>query len=292
MRGVRLLLGVMVVGLLMQASGCVSMAKYNEMRAANRMLAAEKEQCASELYDVRNVNDTLLAKLNTHERELTSSDELLSNLRRENNLLHENLKRVAAEHDRLAAQQGLADISIVGPKLPEPLDSALKQFAQKYPDAVAYDPASGSVKWKGDVLFALGSDVVKDTAQTSLKQFGDIFKSAAAEGFEVIVVGHTDNHPISRATTLQKHPTNWHLSAHRAIAVAESLLKGGCEPQRIGVMGCSEYRPVAANDTEENKSLNRRVEIYLVRSGAVVPSHITGLWQVEGEALAFAKLVP
>lgn len=292
MRGVRLVVGAVVVSFVIQATGCVSMAKYNEMRAANRMLAAEREQCASELYDARNVTDTLRAKIDAHDRGLASGDELLSNLRRENNLLHENLKRVAAEHDRLASRQGLEDISIIGPKLPQPLDTALQSFAQKYPDSVAYDPASGSVKWKGDVLFTLGSDVVKDTAQTSLRQFGDIFKSAAAEGFEVIVVGHTDNHPISRAATKQKHPTNWHLSAHRAIAVANSLLKGGCEAQRIGVMGCGEYRPVADNSTEENKSLNRRVEIYLVRSGAVVPSHITGLWQVEGEALAFAKLVP
>ena len=74
----------------------------------------------------------------------------------------------------------------------------------------------------------------------ALRGFSDIIKSPAAAGFEVIVVGHTDNKPISRPQTKQNHPTNWHLSAHRSIAVANVLLRNGYQPERVGVMGCGE----------------------------------------------------
>ena len=41
------------------------------------------------------------------------------------------------------------------------------------------------------------------------------------------------------------------------------LLDGQIDPQRLGVMGYGEHRPFSANDTKQNKTLNRRVEIFL-----------------------------
>ena len=135
---------------------------------------------------------------------------------------------------------------------------------------MVYDPLSGSVKWKGDVLFPTGSAVVKDSAKGGLTEFAKIVNSAAARDFEVIVVGHTDSASIYYEETKAKHPTNWHLSSHRAIGVADVLLQAGCEGARVGVMGCSEFRPVASNENPEGMSRNRRVEIYLVPRGSVV----------------------
>ena len=97
----------------------------------------------------------------------------------------------------------------------------------------------------------------------ALSAFASIIKSAAADGFEVIVVGHTDNRPVVRPETKAQHPTNWHLSSHRAIAVSNILQKNSYPPNRIGVMGCGQYRPVADNGTAQGSSENRRVEIIL-----------------------------
>ena len=80
----------------------------------------------------------------------------------------------------------------------------------------------------------------------------------------MVVVGHTDNDPIIHARL--KHPTNWHLSAHRAIAVGLELLEAHIDPQRLAVMGYGEFHSFVENTTKENKSLNRRVEIYLSAS--------------------------
>jgi len=39
---------------------------------------------------------------------------------------------------------------------------------------------------------------------------------------------------------------------------------GGLEPERLSASGYSYYRPVASNDTEEERSQNRRIEIILI----------------------------
>ncbi len=275
--------GWVVIGV----SGCVSLDDHRRLEALNRNLAAEKESLNQELFDARTGTDSLRARTDSLERELASKDELLANLRSENELLDEMRKTAQAALEEMAGKQ-FGDIAITAPKLPEALDNALKRFADEHPSGVIYDSVRGTVRWKADLLFALGSDVVRESSMEALRGFSEIIKSPAAADFEVIVVGHTDNRPISRPKTKAKHPTNWHLSAHRAISVAHMLRKNGYSQERIGVMGYGEYRPVADNATEKGASQNRRVEIYLVPHGALVQA--SAGWRVDGEALAFARL--
>ncbi|RME41060.1 MAG: hypothetical protein D6788_02035 [Planctomycetota bacterium] len=251
--------------------GCASLDDYRRLQAAHRSLKAEKEALQQELFDARNVNDSLRTRVQSLDQQLATKEELLRNLRSENELLAEMRQKAETALEELANRQRLGDIKLAGPALPPPLDSALKQFADQHAGLVEYDPARGTVKWKSDLLFPLGSDVVKESSRKALQEFADIVKSAAAEDFETLVVGHTDNRPIVRPETKSKHPTNWHLSAHRAIAVAFQLAEAGYPPERIGIMGCGEYRPVADNATEDGAAKNRRVEIYLIPRGSIVP---------------------
>lgn len=83
---------------------------------------------------------------------------------------------------------------------------------------------------------------------------------------ELSVEGHTDNVPI-RTTRFQ---SNWDLSAARAASVANALLdKGTVTPQRLRIQGHAETRPIAENNTPENRALNRRVEIVVDLSGPI-----------------------
>ncbi len=251
---------------LMVATGCVTLDAHNRLKAAHRNVTAEKESVAQELYDERHVNDSLRVRVTSLERELQTKNELLANLRGENDLLDEMRRNATNQLENLANRR-LTDINI--PKLPAALDTALKDFAQQHPNEVVYDPARGTVKWNGDLLFPLGSDVVKDSSMSALKGFVDILKSAAAAEFEVVIVGHTDNKPIQRPATREKHPTNWHLSSHRSIAVGNVLQKFGYAPTRVAVVGCGEYRPIADNASENGASQNRRVDIYIVPIGTI-----------------------
>jgi len=255
------------------SSGCVSLERYKNVEAANRMVIAEKEKTDADLYDERNVNDSLRTRVRALESELGVKDQLLANYRDESALSKQMLNAAQQGIETMAKSNFSAPV-IMGAKLPPQLDSALKKFADEHQSELSYDPASGSVKWKADLLFPLGSDVVNQTALDGLRGFSDILKSPAAADFEAVVVGHTDNRPIVRTETKASHPTNWHLSAHRAIAVGGILQKNGVAPNRFGVMGCGEYRPTTANSSEAGNGQNRRVEIYMVPVGSIVESGI------------------
>ncbi len=261
--------------IVLNISGCATMDDKLRLQAQNRNMAAQKEALANDLMDARMANDALRTRVTTLESEVSTKNELVTNLKSENEVLDEMRKMAMGQLESAAQNQGLGNITISGPRLPEQLDSALKVFASQHPTMVEYDASYGTIKWKSDLLFALGSDVVKDTSKEVLRSFSEVIKSSAAKDFEVLVVGHTDNTPIVRQETKRKHPTNWHLSTHRAISVSNILRNFNYEADRIGVMGYGEYRPVAENVAETGKSQNRRVDIYLVPRGSIVQSKLT-----------------
>lgn len=78
----------------------------------------------------------------------------------------------------------------------------------------------------------------------------------------ILVEGHTDNVPIST----ERFPSNWELSTSRATEVVEFLVHRNISPRRLSAAGYSEYHPVVPNDSDENRALNRRVDIVILRS--------------------------
>jgi chemotaxis protein MotB len=71
--------------------------------------------------------------------------------------------------------------------------------------------------------------------------------------------GHTDRRPISNA----RFPSNWELSAGRAISVAKYLVSQGVSPNRLVAAGFGEFSPIDTGDTEEAFRRNRRIEFKL-----------------------------
>ncbi len=81
---------------------------------------------------------------------------------------------------------------------------------------------------------------------------------------QVILEGHTDNQAIEDAGGV----TNWEYSIGRATAVLHFFLETqGLSPERFGVAGFAEYRPVDSNATEEGRDRNRRVEVVIAGKG-------------------------
>ena len=91
--------------------------------------------------------------------------------------------------------------------------------------------------------------------------------SAEAKQFDIVIVGHTDDVPIKRPATLAKHPTNWHLSVHRAIGVMKVLSGSGIASDRMAVKGYGEFQPLEPNKPNKGGNpVNRRVEIFILPS--------------------------
>ncbi len=111
------------------------------------------------------------------------------------------------------------------------------------------------------ILFDSGKAVVKEEGVEALTRVAEVLKTTKDQ--DVIIAGHTDNVKISAKLT-KKYPSNWELSASRAIAVVKLLETNGVDPKILCASGFSEYRPVADNDTPEGKAKNRRMEIILM----------------------------
>ena len=109
------------------------------------------------------------------------------------------------------------------------------------------------------LLFKSGSYNVTDKAYTVLEKIAKVIK--AQPKMEVMIEGHTDSNPI-KTEFLQD---NWDLSAKRATSITRILqYKYGVKPQRLIAAGRSQYVPLVANDTPDNKAKNRRTKIIIM----------------------------
>ncbi len=128
----------------------------------------------------------------------------------------------------------------------------------------------------GDLLFDSGRAQIKREAFSLLDKVSSVLKEVP--DFNVGIEGHTDNQPIM----LSGWKSNWELSSARALSVLHYLVnEKGISPTRLSAIGYGEYRPVAPNDTRENRQLNRRVEI-------VILPHVTKV--KEGEKVSAQPL--
>lgn len=109
-----------------------------------------------------------------------------------------------------------------------------------------------------NALFDSGSAEVKQDARQLGVEISKFISSDPPR--HVTISGHTDNVPIHNA----QYSSNWHLSVMRAINFMEVLLGNkALEPDFLSAKGYGEYRPIADNDTPENRAKNRRVEVLI-----------------------------
>lgn len=103
-----------------------------------------------------------------------------------------------------------------------------------------------------NLLFETGKATIMDSSLPELQRIATFIRTY---GYKVRIAGHTDN--------IGKPEDNKQLSQDRANAVRDKLIEYGCNPQVISAFGYGDTKPVATNDTEEGRQLNRRVEITL-----------------------------
>ncbi len=105
-------------------------------------------------------------------------------------------------------------------------------------------------------MFKSGGAELKNEPKGVLEKLSGFFTKFP---YQVRVQGHTDSIPINSP----KFPSNWELSASRAVSVARYFQSLGMPPEQIEATGFGEHRPLADNATAEGRAKNRRVEIFL-----------------------------
>jgi len=148
-------------------------------------------------------------------------------------------------------------------------DDSLKQLQQQVLQTISKKVKNDfSIRWDqkrlvlvlGErIAFNVGEANLLPDFQPALKRIATFI--ASQEGYKVAVAGHTDDAPIN--TT--RFPSNWELSAIRAVNVAKFMILHGVDPHRVSIEGYSAYRPLHANTTSYNRRANRRVEITLIK---------------------------
>lgn len=114
------------------------------------------------------------------------------------------------------------------------------------------------VTFKDVILFDSGRAGLKPGSYTTLDSLIGLLKSVPNN---ISIEGHTDNVPIGDAP----FRSNWELSSARALSVLEYFEAQGIKKDRLGFTGYGEYQPLTANDTDEHRQENRRVNIVILR---------------------------
>jgi len=222
----------LLVASALASCGCsmFTSSQLSAVQSQNRMLA---EQSKAQLAEIEN--------LKIHSRRV------------EDQLIH--------AEDELAQLDSSSGRATAG--LPEGINGRLAALAERYP-SLQFDPQTGISKLDTDLLFDSGDAGLKPGADRILNEFADIFQSPEARELKIMVVGHADAQGIKGREIRERYPTNWHLSAGRALAVADRLRQAGIPESRMGVTGFGQHQPISSNDSSEARQRNRRVEIFVL----------------------------
>ncbi|MBP7745914.1 MAG: OmpA family protein [Phycisphaerae bacterium] len=250
--------------------GCTSPSSSPSPTAGAQPGADAQRTCEQERDSLRQQLASERAQVTSLQQRANRAEEEARTARAQIAAVNDHAAKVAQHNQELQAIiEQTKSGSLKRPELPaSPLpantDAALQALAGKYGDRVWYERGRGAISFANDRLFESGSDAVRADAQAALHELAQVLAAGELAEYEMIVVGHTDAAPITKAETLEKHPTNWHLSVHRAIAVKDVLAKGGVPAARLGVMGYADKRPLG-----DDAAKNRRVEIFIVPQGGV-----------------------
>lgn len=240
---------VAVAGL---GTGCVSQGEFDKLWETNRSLTNQNMELQGRVDSMSSANSAL-------EGSAGSAGSVISQLKNDNSNLRSQLMN--SQNAMTEIEDRMNSLSIVS--LDPATDRALRELAAEYPDMIVYDADRSMLRFASDLTFGSGSDSIQSSAGNGLSTLAGVLNSGAAAGYDIQIVGHTDDEKPG-SNTRRNHPTNMHLAAHRAISVRNALGNSGVPWERMSAMGWGEYRPLVANNVGKGTAANRRVEIFLM----------------------------
>ena len=262
-------------------------ARSGELRSKLDGLEKEKGQLGSELGDVRGQIAALQQKLTDESAQVSAleKDKLqlasgttaaqgeIARLQKRAAELEGDAARIAKEREQLKQEQSQLAATLEQERLAKEEEIArLTRTQEDLSKSLQDEIAKGNITIQqvrdrltinmvDRVLFDSGQAQVKPAGIKVLKQVADVLKTVTDK--QIRIEGHTDNVPIS-SKLQDRFKTNWELSTARATTVVRYLIdQGTVDRQYLSAVGYADTHPIAANDSEEGRSANRRIEIVL-----------------------------
>jgi chemotaxis protein MotB len=250
-------------------SGCVSTKKFESLQSENKALQDKnaemsqdnancKNNLASTNAQIAGLQDQLTSERN-HVQSLQSAlEKCLTNSSQGNTNISKLVDEINASNkyiQQLVASKNKSDSlnMILTNNLTRSLSKdEMQDVDVKVLKGVVY------ISLSDNMLYHSGSYEISDKAGTTLSKIAKMITDY--KDYDVLIEGNTDNVPISE-TNIRN---NWDLSALRASSVVQALQNTyGVDPKRLTAGGRGEYNPVASNDTDDGRHLNRRTEIII-----------------------------
>ncbi|PKN68854.1 MAG: chemotaxis protein MotB [Deltaproteobacteria bacterium HGW-Deltaproteobacteria-12] len=228
--------------------------KHKALTAENNALKAQINKLNGDLTNITAQRDELdkVLKLKTDDlsKAITESRKKVADLEAENTKLKENIIQLQTKSQEVEKQS-----------------NTFQQLVQEMKGEIAQGQiAISELKGKltldvvDKILFASGEATVKKEGLAVLKRVVDILKNVPDKNIRI--EGHTDNIPIT-SKLAKVYPTNWELSAARAINVTKYLQQQGIDSKILSATAFGEFQPLADNSTPEGRAKNRRIAIIL-----------------------------
>jgi len=174
--------------------------------------------------------------------------------------LIENAERTAAMGRIAPPMKGAlgaaGDSSFGG--LRQELEKALAPEIKRREVALRSEPYGLVVSLREVGFFDSGSAHLRVDSEAAFSRIAAVL---GEKPYRIRIEGHTDNVPIHTA----QFASNWELSTARATELVKTLIvKYQFAPQRLSAAGYAEFHPIAANESEEGRKLNRRVDVVIL----------------------------
>jgi chemotaxis protein MotB len=220
----------------MTIAGCVSSGRYYSVEAEREALAARNKALESEAENARRAAEAEAQEKNALATEKSALEQQMAAKLRES---EEEQRKLQSTYDGLVND------------LKKELKSGQVQV-QQLRDGLRVNVAQ-------DILFDSGSASLDKNGTEVL---GKVATQLKKTPHQILVIGHTDNKPIS-ASLAKRYPTNWELAGARAASVVRLFDESGLPDKRMRAVSVADSQPVASNKTEQGRAKNRRIEIRL-----------------------------
>ena len=260
--------------LLMLTLGCLVPKKdldalSAEVTSAREELTAQRAHSQGRITDLEAALAQAQAKAAQLDGELTARGSELARLNAEQASLLKDRSRLKASVEEMeSALNELAERKRAADQRVSQYQDLLSRF-QSLIDAgqlsVSITDGRMVVQLATDILFASGSAELSEDGVAALAAVASILSEIPDRRYQI--EGHTDNVPISTA----QYPSNWELASGRAIVVLQAMIDAGLGAERVSAASYADTRPVSANDSDEGRAANRRIEIVVVPDLSQLP---------------------